>query len=99
VIEFALEFDAANHSADAVQRAAYRMSDRASFEVDEREGRIVCRLFVESDDPGDAEHVVSDFRNHVIDQVLRERVRRETEGVRNAIFALAFSNTGLIQPD
>jgi His-Xaa-Ser system protein HxsD len=48
---------------------------------------------------GSAEAVRADFRRHVLDQVLRERIRRETEGVRNAIFALAFSNTGLVGPD
>lgn len=99
MIELEFQFDAANHSADAVQRAAYRMSDRASCEIDERDGRIVCRLFVEADDVGSAEAVRADFRRHVLDQVLRERIRRETEGVRNAIFALAFSNTGLVGPD
>jgi hypothetical protein len=31
--------------------------------------------------------------------VLRERIRRETEPVRNLILAHAFSNTTVVEPD
>ena len=35
------------------------------------------------------------MRSEVIDQSLRLRIARETEPLRNLIFALAFSRTGL----
>lgn len=93
-----LEFDAQVYSADAVQRACYRFSDRVSSEVTVDEGTIHCRLFLSEDVDGDSrDQLVADLRNEVLDQVLRERVRAETADVRNLVFALAFSNTGLVE--
>jgi His-Xaa-Ser system protein HxsD len=43
--------------------------------------------------------LVADFRNEVLDQVLRERIRAETSDIRNLVLALAFSRTGLADPD
>lgn len=91
-----LRFDTASHSADAIQRAAYRLSDRLSLELTSTEDAFVCRVCVPVDDEADAEPVVAELRNEVLDQVLRERIRTETEGVRNLILSLAFSNTGLV---
>ena len=43
---------------------------------------------------------MSEFRNEVLDETLRERIRDDTKEVRNVILALAFSNTGLAEtPD
>jgi hypothetical protein len=36
------------------------------------------------------------LRAEVIDQTLRVRIARETEPIRNLVFALAFSRTGLV---
>lgn len=95
VITRDLSFDTSSHSADAIQRAAYRFSDRLSCELVVQNETCRCTVFVETDDTEIAETVVSDFRKEVLDQVLRERIRRETEDVRNVILAHAFSNTGL----
>ena len=86
--------DATAYSADAIQRAAYRFVDRFSFEL-EREGEnFHCTLCFPDDlDP----ETVADFRTEVLDEVLRERIRAETEGVRNLILSLAFSKTTLIE--
>jgi His-Xaa-Ser system protein HxsD len=35
------------------------------------------------------------FRAEVNDQILRARIAKETEPLRNLVFALAFSQTGL----
>ena len=37
------------------------------------------------------------FRAEVNDQILRARIAKETEPLRNLVFALAFSQTGLIE--
>ena len=39
------------------------------------------------------------FRAEVNDQILRLRIAKETEPLRNLVFALAFSRTGLIEGD
>lgn len=83
-------FDASSHSADAIQRAAYKYCANFSMELQRDGENFRCQLqFLGDDaDPG----LVADFRIEVLDQVLRERIRKETEGVRNLILALAFSN-------
>ncbi len=90
-----LKFAANAHSVDAVQRAAYRFSDRFTVEIRQEGGNVSCALHpIEADEVLD-ETIVSSFRAEVLDQVLRERIRAETAPVRNAILALAFANTGL----
>jgi His-Xaa-Ser system protein HxsD len=96
--EHSLSFDHAAYSLDAVQRAAYRFSDRMSCDIAEGDGatEVTVRLAEGADDPAT---VLADFRNEVLDQVLRERIRAETGEVRNLVLALAFSKTGLIDAD
>lgn len=98
MIERELEFDSAAYSVDAVQRAAYRFSDRLSATVATGDP-IRCVLFLETKDGLEVEQLLAEFRKEVLDQVLRERIRRETEQVRNVILAHAFSNTGLIDDE
>jgi His-Xaa-Ser system protein HxsD len=98
MIERDLSFDLAAHTVDAVQRAAYRLSDRISCEVTLGEHSIDVRATV-LDEGADADALMAEFRNEVLDQVLRERIRAETGDVRNLILALAFSRTGLASAD
>lgn len=93
-----LSFDRSGHSLDAVQRAAYRFSDRLSCDTSESPDAIEVTLHI-SDETDDPEALLSDFRNEVLDQVLRERIRTETEDVRKLVLALAFSKTGLADAD
>jgi len=93
-----LTFDAAANSLDAVQRAAYKFSDRLSCDVMAEDSSIRCVLHVQENEDG-AEGLVADFRNEVLDQTLRERIRVETQDVRNLILAVAFSNTGLVSEE
>ena len=90
--ELVVLFDAGSHPADAIQRASYKFADRFSVELTRDNDLFRCQLFF-SDVPDD--EMVAAFRVEVVDQVLRARIRDETEGVRNAVLALAFSNTGL----
>jgi His-Xaa-Ser system protein HxsD len=98
VIERELSFDTTAYSADAIQRAAYRFSDRLSLDLQRVNGDYACALQLKDELADQADEVLADFRNEVLDQTLRERIRSETEGVRNVILALAFSNTGLTEP-
>jgi His-Xaa-Ser system protein HxsD len=96
VISDNVTFDREHHSADAIQRAAYRFSDRLSLDLVVEPTVFNCRLMILSDDEAVAALIVHDFRNEVLDQVLRERIRDETEGTRNVILSLAFSQTSLV---
>lgn len=89
-------FDAAVASLDAVQRAAYRFGDRLSIDLHPGE-TITCVLQIGNGD--DADDLAAAFRNEVLDQVLRERIRTETAAARNLILAVAFSQTGTLAAD
>ncbi len=91
-------FDLAAYSVDAIQRAAYRLSDRASCEVVVGETAIEVELTPLTAD-SDASLLLAELRSEALDQVLRERIREETADVRNLVLALAFSRTGLIESD
>jgi His-Xaa-Ser system protein HxsD len=89
-----VSFDAANYSADAIQRAAYRFSDRLDCVVSSDENSHRCEIRLRNPEV-EAEQALSEFRSEVTDHVLRERIRGETEQVRTLILARAFSKTGL----
>jgi His-Xaa-Ser system protein HxsD len=88
-------FDRAAHSVDAIQRAAYRFSDRLSLDLVAEDTVYRCHIHFDETDEYAINQVLADFRKEVLDQTLRERIRAETQEVRNLILALAFSNTGL----
>jgi His-Xaa-Ser system protein HxsD len=85
-----LWFDAEATSIDAIQRACYRCSDRVQVEVRRQHGEHRCEVWaVDGSDPQPAD--LAFFRAEVNDHVLRERIRAQTEGTRNVLLALAFS--------
>jgi His-Xaa-Ser system protein HxsD len=89
-------FPREGHSVDAIERAAYRLSDRLCLELSNEDDFHVCRLHTAGEAEVDADALVAEFRNEVLDQVLRERIRNETQEARNLILAVAFSGTGLV---
>jgi His-Xaa-Ser system protein HxsD len=91
-----LTFESSAHSVDAIQRAIYKFSDRLSCDLATNNGSVHCTLHL-LDEDADTDATLADFRNEVLDQTLRERIRGETSEVRNLILALAFSKTGLTQ--
>jgi len=96
VIEQTLSFEAALYSADAIQRAAYTLSDRLSCDVASDRGAYRCTLQLPDASSDEVDALLAAFRNEVLDETLRERVREQTHDVRNVILALAFSETGLV---
>ena len=92
-----VSFDPGAYSLDAVQRAAYRLSARASSEITLEETTIEVVLRPLGDE--DVATLVAELRGEALDQVLRERIREETADVRNLVLALAFSRTGLAEGD
>jgi His-Xaa-Ser system protein HxsD len=98
MIEPALSFDRSAASLDAVQRAVYRLSDRLSCDISEKNG-LTEVLVHPVDAEADIGSLLGDLRNEVLDQALRERIRAETSAVRNLVLALAFSKTGLAEGD
>jgi len=87
-------FDESTVQLDALQRAVYAVADVMTVDITLSHGRFDCTLFARNraDDAGELEHRL---RAEVIDQTLRLRIAAQTEPLRNLIFALAFSRTGL----
>jgi His-Xaa-Ser system protein HxsD len=95
MIERCLSFDSSAYSLDAIQRAAYRFSDRFSCVTSTTDAdTIEVKVSFGSDDI-DIDATLADFQSVVLDHVLRERIREETADVRNLVLALAFSKTSL----
>ncbi len=91
-----LDFAAETTSIDAIQRAAYRFSDRFSLEL--QPGGSSHRCLLRPVGEFDLRSEVANFRTEVLDQTLRERIRAETEPIRTMILAQAFSRTGVVDP-
>jgi His-Xaa-Ser system protein HxsD len=88
----------ASFEIEAIKRAAYRFSDRVSVEITEGPTGLRCRLRpLQCKAPGNLNDIAQEFRNEALDQDLRLKISRETEGYRNLILSLAFSKTPLGQ--
>jgi len=90
-------FERALFSSDSLKRAAYRFVEQFSVDFVTEGERYVCNLTFKPNKSEDgASLLVSEFRNEVLDQDLREAIKKETEPVRNLILAHAFSKTSLV---
>jgi len=84
-----VDFNASMQSLGALQEAAYRLIGQAACQIDEANGRYVCRLSP-SQPQLHGDELRSHFLNLVTDENLREKVNRETDPLRDVIVALAF---------
>jgi His-Xaa-Ser system protein HxsD len=93
-MEITLVFDRATTDLDALQRSAYALAAEVTVDIRVDDANYVCTLFPRERGVAvdELKHV---FRAEVNDQILRIRIARETEPLRNLVFALAFSQTGL----
>lgn len=99
MIKRELVLEAATCSADAIQRAAYRLSDRLSVDLITEDQEFRCVVHLVCDEEAEADAVLGELRNEILDQVLRQRIRDETEAARNLVLALAFSRTDLVDQE
>ena len=87
-------FDQATVDLDALQRSAYTVAAQMTVDIRAVGSDYACTLFPRQGAPA-ADELRHRFRTEVNDQILRARIGRETEPLRNLVFALAFSQTGL----
>jgi His-Xaa-Ser system protein HxsD len=91
-----LVFDQATADLDALQRSAYALAAEMTVDIRIRDADYLCTLFPREQGAA-AEELKHRFRAEVNDQILRIRIAKETEPLRNLVFALAFSRTGLAE--
>ena len=96
--EITLAFEQATVDLDALQRSAYAVAAEMTVDIRVSGGDYTCTLFPRGRDD-DADGLRHRFCVEVNDQILRARVAKETESLRNLVFALAFSQTGLIEAE
>jgi len=96
--EITLVFDQATVDLDALQRSAYAVVGVMTVDIRVCDADYVCTLFPRTPDVTDDE-LKHRFRAEVNDQILRVRIAKETEPLRNLVFALAFSQTGLVETE
>lgn len=92
-----VRFQAELFSDDVIKRAVYRFSDRFTADI-QKQGDEYAVIFQFAIGKSEAtkELDIINFKKEVLDQDLRQKIRLETEPVRNLILAHAFSKTGLI---
>ena len=96
--EITLVFDQATVDLDALQRAVYAVAGEMTVDIRVCGPDYMCTLFPRAQGVTE-EELKHRFRAEVNDQVLRVRIAKQTEPLRNLVFALAFSQTGLAEGD
>ena len=95
-----LRFDKLIYSATALKKASHRFMDRLSTSIHDEDGSY--RVEVQFDKELSEEsmsRMLREFEREVLDQDLREHIKKETEGYRNLILAHTFSKTSLIEDE
>jgi His-Xaa-Ser system protein HxsD len=82
---------------EAIERALYSLADLVTGTVlaDGDQWRVT--LYPRGATT-DSNALAPKLRQEVIDQTLRVRIAARTDPIRNVIFALAFSRSGLVEP-
>ena len=92
-----IRFDSRVFSLPAVKKAAYKYINSFSAAISVQQNEILCSLtFTSATNEEFSSNLAEDFKKEVLDQDLREHIKAETEPIRNLIFALAFSKTGIV---
>lgn len=91
-----ITFDARVYGLPVIKKAAFALLKHFTTDIAQDGDTWVCTLvFSTAVDAAAVEQACNALRAEVLDQDLRASISRETEPLRNAILALAFSRTGL----
>lgn len=91
---FELSWDKATTPLEAIERSLYALADRLTGSVSESGHTWTVTIYPRASNTGQ-EMLEHRLRQEVNDQVLRVRIAERTDPVRNLVFALAFSRSGL----
>lgn len=95
-VTHALTFDERVYSIEAIQKAAYRYINLFCIDLSFSGSLIECIVtFDKSVSKDSVEHYLMEFKKEILDQHLRQIIKKETEPVRNLILGIAFSNSDL----
>ncbi len=95
-----IRFDDRVISLPAVKKAAYKYINSFAVDFSLQNNEILCSLTFTAPTAEElALRLAEDFKKEALDQDLREQIKTETEPIRNLIFALAFSKTGIVDSE
>lgn len=83
---------------EGIAQAVHRFTDRCYVHLEREGDSLICRL-LPKDERGDMRLVAGDLANEMLDQMLRHRLKEETEPTRRLIVAQAFSRTNVLHPE
>ncbi len=93
-----VKFDKKVYGLNGLRKAAYKYIDRVSANIADKEDSYEIELrFTKEISKEAQEHFINEFTKEVLDQDLRESIKKETEGYRNLILAHVFSKTSLVK--
>ena len=99
-MKYSIKFNSELYSAECLKKSAYKYIDKFSLSIHPKNGQYECELNFDDNFSHNAiELIVDDFKKEVLDQDLRQIIKKETEPVRNLILAHTFSKTGLISDE
>ena len=94
--EFTLTFDVTIYSIEAIERAAYWVTDRCYVKIEELDsGQTIRVRLVSKNATEDLRAILGGFGNRVLDEQLRRQIARETGAIRDIIVAQAFAEANL----
>ncbi|MDC0114687.1 His-Xaa-Ser system protein HxsD [Methylophilaceae bacterium] len=92
-----LTFEKAVCSIESFQKAAYRLSNFITIDIDTSSDQHNAITINQNKSTSDEQFIVSveNFKKYVNDESLREKIKSDTEPIRNLILGIAFSKTKL----
>jgi His-Xaa-Ser system protein HxsD len=90
IMQVELRFDNRVNSIEAIQKALYRVASEVDFDIEIMNSTIKV-LITGLDLSADSQKFISQIKQHVNDYSLREKIGKDTEGMRNLVLASAFS--------
>lgn len=89
-------YDSQIYSVEAIQKAAYRCINQIAVELSADGNQVACRITPNIGVTDNAFSLaVEEFQKHVLDYQLRNKIKVESEPLRNLILGVAFSRTSL----
>ena len=93
-----VKFDKKVYGLGALKKAAYKFIDKVAVNISDNGDAFEVEIRFNKESSKEAqEHFISEFTKEVLDQDLRESIKKETEGYRNLILAHVFSRTSLVK--
>lgn len=96
--DLVLQFDKSTVPIEAIERALYALADQLTGTIVAEPECWAVSAFARAELP-DSAALAHRVRQEVNDQTLRVRIAKRTDRLRNLVFALAFSRSGLVQQD